>query len=1068
MKQRILKFIRQNHKKIIISSIFLIILIITSLIIANTFAALKPVKSVTISSEKVSYESSTPGAWNIEKSAEWTGKGKARITFALDTIIKKNTDNSDIILVLDRSGSMIGDKLNKVKSDAKDLVESKLSSGNNRIALISFDTDSTLMNTLTNNKTEILNNIDSLAAIGTTNYYKALVNVDTVLQGYVKEDDRELVLLFLTDGYPNEDTPNEEGFYEYLKSEYPYLTVNAIQYEMGSEVLDPLKKISDHQYIADMENLNNVLFEAAETPIAYSEFSITDYIDDTYFTIDSVDSIQVSIGEVTLTYDGTTPVVTWTMGDGELKSGSSATMTIDVNLKSEYMGTEGMYPTNIKEEIISALQDNPSEDITSSKTPVLSEAYQVIYDTNAPTGCTVSYTPETIKYAAYDTVKIDDTTLTCGTYQFKGWEILTEGVTQINDDYFIMPESDVNLRAVWSELTISKSMNGTISKVQTLYKIMADSAVDDSVASQYVSSSNGVQFQYCPLDQSGNSINGKGVYILSSTANDTRPIYYYRGNVTNNYVVYANSCWRMVRSTDSGGVKILYNGPVDSNGKCTTTNSYSIGTSSYNSNIVTQDYYQYNIMSLADTGYMHGTIYPNQILGGSVEVLVPFAIRDTYYFADDVTYQYMEDQDGNTIAVYALVNEYQVSSSQFASTVGKYMSWYHTSLDSASIQVIDKPLYIAGYDATSGYAYGVQVENGLKQEDYQFAVGSSITKNSNGTFTLNNSKVVTGIDWYNNYGNYVNWYTCGDKSTSCTTPLKITYATVEGYDYMPYGDFIYGSSFTYNGTNYTLTDTVQFYDWDNNKNEVDNHHYTCFNSTGTCSSVYYIYQDVIDTDDGSEAIFYVELSNGLSMEQARAEMESNTTDSNVKTVVDAWYEKNIKGTVYESMLEDTVYCNDRSDNTLGSDIQYINNGLIPKGGSINYALYFSAFGRSFLVSKPSVKCTNTNDSFTLSTTKGNGALTYPIALLTLDEAELAGRCSGTYIDITGSTPYWLMTPIRQDGYIVYISGFLNGMTYNIAALNPSLVRPVVSIKAGTRVIGGTGTTTDPYLLDPNQ
>ncbi len=140
MKEKIFNIIHHNQKRILITSAFLILIIGISLIIANTFAALKPVRSVTISSEKTDYIASEPGAWNIEKSAEWISKGKARITFNLDTIIKKNTDKTDIVLILDRSGSMAGDKLAKVKADAKALIESKLSSGDNRFALINFDT----------------------------------------------------------------------------------------------------------------------------------------------------------------------------------------------------------------------------------------------------------------------------------------------------------------------------------------------------------------------------------------------------------------------------------------------------------------------------------------------------------------------------------------------------------------------------------------------------------------------------------------------------------------------------------------------------------------------------------------------------------------------------------------------------------------------------------------------------------------------------------------------------------------------------------------------------------------
>ena len=39
--------------------------------------------------------------------------------------------------------------------------------------------------------------------------------------------------------YPNVDIPNQIAQYEYLKNQYPYITINGIQYEMGNEILEP-------------------------------------------------------------------------------------------------------------------------------------------------------------------------------------------------------------------------------------------------------------------------------------------------------------------------------------------------------------------------------------------------------------------------------------------------------------------------------------------------------------------------------------------------------------------------------------------------------------------------------------------------------------------------------------------------------------------------------------------------------------------------------------------------------------------------------------------------------------
>ena len=73
-------------------------------------------------------------------------------------------------------------------------------------ALITFDTGSTIVSDFTNDKDYLINEINNLEDTGSTNYYQPLVNVDNILKDYVKSDNKEVIVLFLTDGYPNVDT----------------------------------------------------------------------------------------------------------------------------------------------------------------------------------------------------------------------------------------------------------------------------------------------------------------------------------------------------------------------------------------------------------------------------------------------------------------------------------------------------------------------------------------------------------------------------------------------------------------------------------------------------------------------------------------------------------------------------------------------------------------------------------------------------------------------------------------------------------------------------------------------
>ena len=217
-------------------------------LITPSFAVSTPISSITITSQNTSYENKEPGSWQVEKSGKWIEKGIAEVKFNVSSVLMSEDPDIDIIFVLDISGSMKGEKLERVKQDTIELLESLLSNGENRAALITFDTESQIVSGLTNDKDLLTQEVNNILATGTTNYYQALVNVDTILKDYEKEENREMIVLFLTDGYPNEDTPNQIAQYRYLKSEYPYITINGVQYEMGSSILDPIKEISDNQF----------------------------------------------------------------------------------------------------------------------------------------------------------------------------------------------------------------------------------------------------------------------------------------------------------------------------------------------------------------------------------------------------------------------------------------------------------------------------------------------------------------------------------------------------------------------------------------------------------------------------------------------------------------------------------------------------------------------------------------------------------------------------------------------------------------------------------------------------
>ncbi len=1024
-----IKVITSKIKNIILKNKLICLILILAVVIGKfaiprIFAQLQPVKSVEILSEKLDYNKKEPGSWKIDKSAKWISKGTAEITFDLDTTVKNNNKYTDVIFVLDVSGSMEGDKLERVKSDAVELVNYLLDEEKNRAALITFEERSEILSNLTNDKEELTETINNLTTGNTTNYYQALVNVDSILKEYQKLSNRECLILFLTDGYPNVETPNEVGQYGYLKNQYPYININGIQYEMGNSILEPIKKISDNQYFADMSSLKNILFEASTTAITYDNFEITDYIDTNYFYVDDINAITVNRGKIE--FDKENQKVIWNLA--HLKTGATAKMTIKAKLKEEYVGEGGFYPTNEKETIKSETSDIV-EDVTSPKTPVLSDKYKVIYEGNEPDGCELTEIPKENNHFVFDVVQISDTTPKCQGYKFKGWKIVNKNVQKVNSEYFYMPEEDVTIRAEWSKLALEKSLEGEVAKVQTLNKIMKDNAVLDNKASEFVTNENGINF-----DNGGSNTNGKGLYEMASTKDDENPIYYYRGSVTNNNVIFANSCWKIVRTTSTGGVKLLYNGIPNENGGCTSSSDY---------NNVGKDDFNDSGQTLASIGYMYGTRYISygKRLATEERMVSWNWFGYNYYYGSNPTYE-----DG----VYKFDETTKMVQGQENELIGKYL--FEDTDNTKSSTNIKYVVGVGSKGFTSCFIYYIDIKDGKTLEDYNkvYTYGTDIVVNEDGTYTLKNPMAIGLKDWHQQRENIkVGYYTCLEDGETCSNPKAISKVTDMDMYYTDISNvYSYGSSFTFSNGKYTLKDTTEFWDFTNSHEELNNRHYTCFNKSGECYSLSYIHN--VEDDKA----YYISLKNGNGVEEAISEMQTNTTNSKVKDLVDTWYEQNMID--YTDYLEDTVWCNDRSM------VSKSTNGWNPNGGNVEELALLTGMKRlDETPRKLSLTCSNKNDSFTVSEKTGNGALKYPVGLVTADEIVLAGNPGSSYMN---SGYAWTMTPAYYGTNYTRVYHIGSGLTDN-SAINKFGARPSISLIKDTLVIGGNGTSDSPYRLD---
>ena len=194
--------------------------------------------------------------------------------------------------------------------------------------------------------------------------------------------------------------------------------------------------------------------------------------------------------------------------------------------------------------------------------------------------------------------------------------------------------------------------------------------------------------------------------------------------------------------------------------------------------------------------------------------------------------------------------------------------------------------------------------------------------------------------------------------------------------------------------------------------------------------------------------------NGTTLE----EINANIHDSIAKTIVDNWYEENILNTEYEDYLADNLFCNDRSI--------YTGDGI-----STTASTYYSAFNRLYSNKEPTLKCLEKNDAFTVNDiTYGNGALTYPVGLITADEIAMAGNVMG-YLNqldyLLSHSSYYTMTPyVFLNNVISFLEKYSNGGLVG-SYRNGATIVPVINLKPDIIITGGIGTAGDPYIISMN-
>ncbi len=439
-------------------------------------------------------------------------------------------------------------------------------------------------------------------------------------------------------------------------------------------------------------------------------------------------------------------------------------------------------------------------------------------------------------------------------------------------------------------------------------------------------------------------------------------------------VIFGNFCWQVVRTTETGGTKLVYNGEVV-DGKCENTREDHIGIVGSEINYISD-----------------------------IEALA-VDLSEEYLYGSTFTYD-------KTNKTFKLVDTSLAtwSNSTYESLLGKYTCKSKTDTCTK--------LYGVNSYGTNKIAF----TSSYRIDNTNYAQIGSSAYNTN-----ERSPAMAGYMFNKTY--------------------DYQYKYVSGGTYYKFAD-----SVTYNDGYYTLSGKT-YNIRSMASGQVKNYHYTCWNSSGECNNVAYVFQT------SSTEAYYVLLSNGKTITEALDEMlfgdNVNKYNSSVKGIIDNWYSQELSK--YSNYLEDTVYCNSRDVLSL--------NGWNPDGGDTAKTRTIE-----FKNSNPfrkDLSCKNIVDQFSLSNNKAK--LKYPVALMSEEENYNLSPSdtleSPTLALVRTNFDWWTMSPYYYHYMGLYMNGVNDNGTSSVTVTYAvDGVRPEISLKQSAVILTGTGSEESPWII----
>ena len=213
-------------------------------------------------------------------------------------------------------------------------------------------------------------------------------------------------------------------------------------------------------------------------------------------------------------------------------------------------------------------------------------------------------------------ITIGDTSLT--KVEGKDWNYEVELDSDTTAKLNIVPKySLANVKIEKDNQVISNNSEVSLVGGNNIYKVTITST-DQTVTKEYTINIKVKQVekvsifgkQYEVIDaeptlttSSNNTSDASGLYKSTAT-NTGNPTYYFRGNVTNNYVKFAGQTWRIVRINEDGTIRIVMQNGINSNTEYKFNSNNHNYTYMYYTNseakTALENWYQTNIGSKAD------------------------------------------------------------------------------------------------------------------------------------------------------------------------------------------------------------------------------------------------------------------------------------------------------------------------------------------------------------------------------------------------------------------------------------------------------------------------------------